>query len=60
LLSTNTSENAIGSCVKLFGRRTYLVDCLLSELGWKWFCRVRVEVLINRAGGVWQVVSVVG
>jgi len=42
---------------KLFGVRTFLVDCLLSELGWKWFYRVRVAVLIKWSGGVWHVVS---
>jgi len=26
---------------KLFAGRTFLVDCLLSELGWNWFCRIR-------------------
>jgi hypothetical protein len=37
---------------KLFGGRTFLVDCLLARLGWNWFCRVRVEVLIKWPGGV--------
>jgi len=34
MVKTNTSENAIGSCVKVFGGRTYFVDYLLCELGW--------------------------
>ena len=44
---------------KLFVGHTFLVDCLLVGLGWNWFCRVRVEVLIKWSGGVLRVVSVV-